>query len=292
MRVAIDGRQLRLTNLDKLLWPESGLTKGDYINYLVRMAPFILPHLARRPLVLTRYPDGWQGKWFYQKDIPDHAPDWVPTVGIWSADSQREIRYCLARDAATLAWLGNLAALEIHPWLSTVDHPDCPDLAVFDLDPSPPAGFDECVEIAFVIRDTLDHFGLRAYPKTSGATGLHIYLPIKPRYSYDQIASAVGRLADLLHQLRPDQTTRERTVAKRRGVYIDHLQNHRGKTLVGAYLPRPHPGAPVSTPVTWDELPQVRPEEFTLNTVPERVSKIGDLFIGILTDHQQIDQIL
>ncbi len=282
--VVIDGREVALTNLDKPFWPESGFTKGDMVRYYVTVAPFLLPHLAGRPLNLTRFPNGIGGKHFYQKDIPETAPPWVRTVRI--AHSDHDVNYCLADSPAVLAWLAQWGCIEIHPWLSRVDALDSPDFAVFDLDPSPPATFSDAVELAFVVRNFLDEFGLRVYPKTSGATGLHLFLPIVRRYAYKEVEEFVGRAADAIHRVIPDRTTRERSVAKRRGIYIDHLQNIKGKTLASVYSLRPEPGAPVSTPVTWDELPRIAPGEFNLATVPDRLARLGDLFAPALRDVQ------
>jgi len=282
--VTVDGRELSLSSLDKVFWPEDGYTKGDMIDYYIRVASHLLPHLAGRPLNLTRFPDGIHGKNFYQKNIPESAPDWVRVFPV--EHSERVVNYCLADSPAVLAWLGQWGCVEIHPWLSRVDALDTPDYAVFDLDPSPPAGFAEAVEVAFFVRRTLGEFGLRAYPKTSGATGVHLFLPIVRRYTYKEVERFVGRVADVIHRVLPDRTTRERTVAKRRGVYIDHLQNIKGKTLASVYSLRPRPGAPVSTPVTWDELGRIRPEEFDIRTVLERLDRLGDLFAGALCDIQ------
>lgn len=282
--VTIGGLRLELTNLDKVFWPGEGYTKGDLIDYLVRVAPFLLPHLRNRPLNLTRYPDGIDGKNFYQKDVPESAPEWVSTVRI--AHTDHEVNYCLADSPATLAWLGQWGCIEIHPWLSRVDDLDHPDYAVFDLDPSPPAGFAQAVEIGFVVRRTLSEFGLRCYPKTSGATGLHIYLPMTRRYTYKEVETFVGRVADVIHRVLPDRTTRERRVAARRGIYIDHLQNIKGKTLASVYSPRPHPGAPVSTPVGWEELRGLDPRTLNIRTLPARLMELGDLFAPVLSDNQ------
>lgn len=288
----IGGRRVVLTNLAKLLWPTDGYTKADLIRYYLAIAPYMLPHLRDRPLVLTRYPNGIDGKWFYQKDLPAGAPAWIDRWTYYAPDAGRTIDFAIAGEPATLAWAANLAAIELHPWHSRRQAEDYPDVAIFDLDPSPPAAFRDCVAIALLIRDTLARLGLRAYPKTSGATGLHIYLPIEPRYTYVQVAGAVGHLADLLHQLKPSETTRERLVKKRVGVYIDHLQNIKGKTIVGVYAVRPRPGAPVSTPVSWDELATCDPDRFTIRTVPDRVAALGDIFAPVLVDRQSIDQLL
>lgn len=284
VQAVVDGRELSLSNLDKVYWPEDGLTKGDLINYYVEVAQYLLPHLFARPLNLTRFPDGIHGKNFYQKDIPETAPPWVPTLPV--QHEERVVRYCLADSPAVLAWLGQWGCVEIHPWLSRADALEAPDYAVFDLDPSEGVGYQEAVEIAYVVRRFLDEFGLRAYPKTSGATGVHLFLPIQRHYTYKEIETFVGRVADLIHRAMPHLTTRERTVAKRRGVYIDHLQNIKGKTLASVYSVRPRPGAPVSVPVSWDELPRVRPEQFNLRTVPARLAAVGDLFAPALQDAQ------
>lgn len=282
---------LKVSNLDKVFWPEDGLTKRDLLAYYFGVAPYLLPHLRGRPLVLTRYPDGIHGKWFYQKDCPDYAPDWVKTFPYYTVHSDRVIRFILCEDAATLAWMANQAAIEIHPWLSSTSFPDCPDLAVFDLDPAEPADFEDAREIAFMVKEVLEWLGLRGFPKLSGATGIHIYLPIHPVYTYEEVASFVQSIAQVLLRVHPRKITQERTVSKRTGkVYIDYLQNVKGKTIVGPYIPRPRPGAPVSAPVSWQELERVRPEEFTLTNMLSRLETHGDLFAPVLTDRQSLEK--
>jgi len=278
-RVTIQGRELTLTNLGRALWPEDGLTKGDLIQYLIQMAPLILPHLRDRPLVLTRYPSGIHGDSFYQKNTPQTAPGWLNTFAYAGPRSERTVNYVLCDHPAVLAWLGNQAAVEIHPWFSRTQDVEHPDIAVFDLDPVEPAGFDDCREVALVVREALSSFGLQAWPKTSGATGLHLYVPIEPRFTYREIAATVGRISDAVHQMKPGVTTRVRTVAGRPPgtVYLDHLQNVLGKTLAMAYGPRPGPGAPVSAPITWDEVLTVSPADLNLRTMFSRVQGVGDL---------------
>jgi len=279
-RVLIDGRQVRLTNLDRVLWPEDGITKGQLIDYLVEMAPAILPHLRERPLVLTRYPGGIHGEFFYQKNTPETAPDWLERFAHQGSEDSRVIHYVLARSAADLAWLGNQAAIEIHPWFSRIDAPDLPDIAVFDLDPVEPAGFDECRPIAKLFRQALAAMGVEGWLKTSGATGLHLYVPIQRGFSYRDIAWSVGRVSDVVHESLPAITTRVRKVADRPPgtVYLDHLQNVRGKTLAMAYGPRPVRGAPVSTPIGWEELDTVVPANNNLLSMRHRFGSAGDLF--------------
>lgn len=281
--VTIAGRELQVTNLDKVFWPAEGYTKGDLINYYVRVAPYLLAHLEDRPLVFTRYPDGIDGEWFYQKDLPDYAPEWIESFSYYSRDSDRALEFCLSRNEATLAWIANQAVIEIHPWMSRYDRPDYPDFAIFDLDPAAPATFDQAREVAFLVKPLLEGLGLAGYPKTSGATGLHIYVPIRREFPYRVVCGFVEKAARLIASLRPEWITLERTVSKRTGkVYIDYLQNLRGKTIVAPYSVRPFPGAPVSTPITWEELERVQAEVFTIRTIIDRLAVVGDLFAPVL----------
>lgn len=292
VQVEVDGRPIQLTNLEKPLWPMDGYTKADLIRYHAAVAPILLPHLAGRPLTLTRYPDGIDGESFYQKDSPGYTPEWIRTFPVFSKDSNRIIRYIVAEEPATLTWLANQACIEIHPWMSKTNAPEHPDVAIIDLDPTAPAGFEEARWMAFQTRRVLDEMGLTGFPKLSGATGIHIYIPVMPRYTYAITSGLVGVIGSVLSQRFPHQATNERLVRNRKGVYIDHLQNLPGKTIVAPYSPRPLPGAPVSTPVTWAELERVRPEAFTLATVPTRIDRVGDLFAPVLTEKQSLDPFL
>lgn len=285
--VNIGGQRVTLTNLQKPLWPDAGLTKGDYIHYLLQVAPVLLPHLRGRPLVLTRYPNGTEGKWFYQKNTPATAPEWLQT---WTdTHGERPIRYVICNDLQTLAWLGNQAAIELHPWYSLAAAPQRPTVAVIDLDPSEGTDFDDARELAFIVRRFLQELGLNAYPKTSGATGLHLYIPIAPVHTYDEVVAFTRRLSELVEKTVPNRATTERTVKDRTGrVYLDFLQNGRGKTLASAYAPRPRAGAPVSAPLTWSELETAYPGDFTLRTVPERVQAVGDVFAPVLAGGQTL----
>ena len=280
LRVQVAGRELEVSHLDRLLWPDAGLTKADLIDYLVRMAPYLLPHLRDRPLVCTRYPDGADAEGFYQKDAPPGTPPWVRTWPYRTREG-RTIRFLLADEPATLAWLGQQAAIEIHPWLSTIRHPDRPDWVVFDLDPGPRATFAMVVEVGRVVRHVLAALGLEAYAKTSGATGLHVFVPVIPEHPYPVITAFARRVAAVVQRLRPTLVTTVRAVARRppAAVYLDVLQNGMGKTLVMVYGPRPRPGAPVSMPVTWQELERgVEPTAWTLRTAPGRLRALGDLW--------------
>ncbi|MFS8514232.1 MAG: non-homologous end-joining DNA ligase [Planifilum fulgidum] len=284
------GREWTVGNLDKLYWPQEGITKRDYLAYCLRMADVLIPYLRDRPLVVTRYPDGVEGKFFYQKDAPTHTPVWVRRIRVWSGDSKRWIRYILCNDTATLIWLAGQGVLEFHPWLSRADEMEKPDLAVVDLDPSQGADFHQAVEVALGLRELLHFLGLRGYPKTTGKTGIHVYIPIRPVWGYRRVAEFIKRIGIFLAVEAPQSVTLERAVARRRGVYVDYLQNGRGKTLVSPYSTRPHPAATVSFPVDWEELKTIRPDDFTLQTVPNLVERNGDRFEALRNDPQSLDE--
>ncbi|MDI9419754.1 MAG: DNA polymerase domain-containing protein [Firmicutes bacterium] len=288
--VEVDGKRIQLSNLDKLIWPIPALTKADLIQYFTSIGPVALKYWSGRPLTLTRYPDGVHNHGFYQKNCPAYAPAWVDRISV--VTDTKTIEYIICNDLATLVWLGNQAVIEIHPATYCINDPNRPSFAIIDLDPAAPSGFDEARRVAAIIRNVLAELGLRGYPKTSGATGIHIYIPLLPKYSFEQSCWLVEFIGRLLVRLEPQLVTNERLVKKRRGVYIDHLQNLPGKTIVGVYSPRPLPHAPVSTAISWDELDYIRPEDFTITTVPQRIKAVGDLFEPVLTDQQSIDQIL
>lgn len=282
VKVRIDERDLELSNLDKVLWPDVGITKGDLIRYYATVAGRLLPHLAGRPLTLTRYPDGITGSMFYQKDTPDYAPDWLTTHTVSSISSERQIRYALAEEPAALVWLANQGAIELHPWMSTVDRPDCPDYAVIDLDPAEGATWADVAEVATLMKVALEKLGLVGFPKLSGASGIHIYVPLASRYTFKQTSEFVAYLGRLLVQVYPEKVTSERSVKKRGSkVYVDHLQNLPGKTIVAPYVPRPIAGAPVSVPIEWSELGLVTPQQFTLchfDTVLRRPTEFDTMY--------------
>jgi bifunctional non-homologous end joining protein LigD len=276
-----------LTNLEKELWPGE-FTKRDFITYMYSVAEYVLPHFADRPIVMTRYPDGIDGKSFYQKDLPEHAPEFIPTFP-YRTEEGRTVNFALCEEPATLVWMANMAALELHPWFSRTAAPDRPDFLAFDLDPAEPVGFDEVREVCFMVKTLLDEVGLQSWPKTSGATGLHIYVPIIPEFTYDEVRAVARKLAEALLALRPGLITLERSVARRTGkVYIDYLQLIKGKTLVGVYMPRPRRGAPVSAPFLWSELDRLRPEDFTMTSMPPRLAAHGDLFVPPTGESQSL----
>lgn len=292
--VVVEGEKLELTNLSKVMWPEDNITKGDFINYYVQIAPYVLPHLKDRPVVFTRYPDGIYGKAFYQKNVPDYAPEWLKTYSdeSFSGGKKKEVRYVLIDDLKSLVWAANQASLEIHPWLSRIGTIDYPDFVVFDLDPMENTGFEDARFLALGLRKLLEMEGLKGFPKTSGATGIQVYVPVEPRYTYRQVRAFAKFFCRVLEKTFPDKATTERSVKKRQGkVYLDYLQNVKGKTLIAPYSPRPIAGAPVSAPVTWEELESgINPSMFTIKNMPERLKKVGDLFKGVLEEKQDIDR--
>lgn len=233
--VDVAGRTLVITNLAKPYWPEDGYTKADLINYYTRMAPCLLPYLRGRPIVLTRYPDGIHGKWFYQKDAPEGLPDWIPTWGA-PAEDGRMVHYMRVEETAALTYVANLGAIEIHPWLSGCNWPDSPDWAVVDLDPAEGATFDDVLVLARLVRQILEAVGIRGFPKLSGATGIHIYCPCGPGHRYAETAAFCEAIGRALRKIYPQKVTLERVVAKRTGkVYVDYLQNRRGQTITAVY---------------------------------------------------------
>lgn len=289
--IVIEGKRLKLTNLKKTMWPGDGITKAGLIKYYADMAEVILPYLKDRLFVMSRYPDGIEGEMFYQKDCPEYAPDWLKVFPVDSPDVGKTINYIVCNDMPSLLWLANQACIEMHIWLARIPRIDYPDIAVFDLDPFPPAGFADTLQVGLLVKEALDQFGLKGYPKTSGATGLHIFVPIKPEFTYREVRDGVEFICRQINSVAPGKTTMERLVADRNGkVYLDYLQNTRGKTMTFHYSLRPVPGAPVSTPLTWDEVKEgkVRPENFTINNIRERLMETGDLYRDLLQPGQSI----
>jgi bifunctional non-homologous end joining protein LigD len=279
----INGRKLQLTNLDKLFWPEEGYTKHDLLRFYIDISPFLLPYLCDRPCSFQRFPDGIRGKSFYQKNIPASAPPWIQTFPVPSG--KRIIHYPLVNNLETLVYMVNMACLEIHPWHSRTISIRRPDWGVVDLDPQEGVDFPAVVEAAAAVKAVMDELGLSGYPKTSGATGMQIYIPIKPYYTYDQIREIIGRICRQVNQKKPRLTTMERMVKKRGAkVYLDYLQNGWGKTINAPYTVRPVPGACVSTPLSWEEALSGKtvPCDFTIKTLPARLQSKGDLFLPAL----------
>jgi bifunctional non-homologous end joining protein LigD len=287
---SINDAKVQLTNLDKVFWPEEGLTKGDMINYYRRIATFILPYLKDRPQSLHRFPDGINGEAFFQKNVDHHVPAWVRTTAVRSESERRETIFLLCQDEASLIYMANLGCIEINPWHSRIDHLESPDFMVLDLDPLD-VSFHEVVRTAIATRNVLSEIGVSSFCKTSGATGLHIYVPLGAKYSYNQ-ASQFAKLVNLLvHHRLPDTTSIERNPDRRRGkVYLDYLQNSRGQTLVAPYSLRPGKGAPVSTPLLWKELDSnLNPVIFNIRTIFTRLQQVGDLWKDVLGPGVDID---
>ena len=282
-------RPIRLTNLDKVFWPEPGYTKGDLIRYYDRVAEHLLPYLHERPAHLLRMPDGVGGKAFYQKDLPEHTPDWIETEEIASGSRGETIRFLIVNDASALLFAANLGSIDIHPWLSIRGRLDRPDWALFDLDPGG-GPFSEVVRLARAFGKVLRGIGLRPLVKTSGASGLHIQVPLEPIYPYEIVRQFCEAVSTHIAAEHPEIATVERTVSRRGGkVYLDYLQNRRGQTVVPAYAARPVPAASVSAPLDWDELNgDLSPGQFTIRTMPDRLDRLGDLFAGALHDRQPL----
>lgn len=291
--VSVNGKTLELTNLEKVFWPEKGLLKGDLIKYYYEVSPWILPHLRDRPIVMKRYPDGIEGKSFYQKRCPEYAPPWLETVAI--GGGEESINYCLCNNEAALVWLINQGCIEIHPWLSSTQSLSRPDFMVFDLDPSEGVSFSQVIEVALAVKECLDLCRLTGFLKTSGASGIHIYVPLKTLYSYAQVREAAKIIAELVCSRVPALATVERTVRNRTGkVYVDYLQNGEGKTIASVYSVRPVPAASVSMPLSWEEIETraVEPDMFTIESVRKRLEERGDLFSPVLGEGYSLDFLL
>ena len=281
--------KIKFSNLKKVYWPKEGFTKGDLINYYDKVADLIVPYLHERPVHMLRYPDGIEGKAFYQKDAPEHIADWITIEPIEFESKIKPIRFIICNNQDTLLYMVNLGSIDLHPWLSRRGSLGSPDWAILDLDPDG-SPFPHVVRVARAIGKVLRGIGLRPYLKTSGATGLHVYVPLQPGYTYDHAVRFCEGIARLVAQDQKDIATVERVVNRRGGkVYIDFLQNRRGQTVVPPYVARPVPGASVSTPLDWDELDsELHPSMFTIENVLPRLARLGDLFQGTLTDKQDL----
>ncbi|PYV62850.1 MAG: ATP-dependent DNA ligase, partial [Acidobacteria bacterium] len=249
--VEIGGRQLKLTNLDKVFYPATGFTKGQVIDYYARIAPVLVPHLAGKPLTLKRYPNGVNEPPFFEKNATKHRPDWVKTAPIWSEGNQRDVNYILANDLATLVWVANLASIELHPSLSLATDIECPRSLVFDLDPGPPANIVQCCQIAVWLRAIFDHFKLQSFPKTSGSKGMQVYVPLNTKTSYDETKPFAHALARLLEDQHRELIVSDMKKAIRTNkIFVDWSQNDEHKTTVSVYSLRARERPTVSTPIT------------------------------------------
>jgi bifunctional non-homologous end joining protein LigD len=296
VEVAVDGRRLKLSNLDKVLYPEAGFTKAQVLDYYTKIAPALLSHLSQRPLTLKRYPDGVDAEYFYEKQCPGHRPDWVATAPVWSGRNERTIDFCLANDLPTLVWVANLASLELHTALHCAPALDRPTSVVFDLDPGEPAGLAECVTVALELREVLGDLGLVSVIKTSGSKGLQLYAPLNTPVTYHQTKSFSRALAQILERRHPKLVVSNMAKELRRGkVLIDWSQNDEHKTTVSVYSLRARPRPTVSAPLLWEEveaasggapLPVVEAEEAVA-----RAERHGDLFAPLNDLTQQLPKV-
>jgi bifunctional non-homologous end joining protein LigD len=278
----INGHDLKFTNLSKIYWPEEKVTKRDMLNYYYRVAPFILPYLEDRPQSLNRFPNGIHGKSFYQKNVKDKAPAWMKTFPYVTSDGEHK-EFLVGSGEYSLLWMASLGSIEMNPWFSRTRSPDNPDYCVIDLDPDKNT-FEQVIEAAQVTKKVLDAISVPAYCKTSGSTGMHIYIPLAAKYTYDQ-SQLFGRLiAHIVHEEIPAYTSVERVIKNRKGkMYIDFLQNRPGATISCPYSLRPKPGATVSMPLHWDEVKRgLKMRDFTIFNAAGRIEATGDIFKGVL----------
>ena len=282
-------RDVKLTHPERVLFPDDGVTKGDLFRYYERVGPTLVPHLRDRPFTLKRYPHGITGEIYFQKQIPRGAPDWIPTREFTThprGGGSRQVHFALVNSTEAVLWAVQMNCIDMNAWYSRVDKPARPDYVVFDLDPpDEPDGFELAIRVAHLVRGVLDEVGLPGYVKTSGADGIHVLAPIQRRAGFDETYAFAESASRLLEQRHPGLVTTEWLKKKREGVLLDHRQNGWGKTIASVYSVRPKPGAPVSAPLRWEELTEdVRPRDFGMETVIERVERYGDLFAPVLED--------
>jgi DNA ligase D len=274
-----------LTNLDKVYWPDEGITKGDLIRYYESIGPYILPYLKNRPLSLMRHPNGIKAPGFFHKDAGDTAPDWIKTADIRAESTGKIVHYLVCNNLKSLLYIANLGCIEMNPWNSVTGKLDRPDYLVLDIDPSDKNTFDQVIDVALIIKEILDKAGITGCCKTTGASGMHVYIPCNKKYEYDAVRDFAHILATLVQEQASSFTTLERSLSKRRKdqIYVDYLQNSRGQTLASAYSVRPKPGATVSAPLEWKEVKHgLRPADFTMKNMRKRIEKKGDLFETVL----------
>src|ERR1700683_3562942 len=296
--IEVQGKQLKLSNLEKVLYPATGFTKQQVIDYYVRIAPAMIPHLAARPLTRKRYPNGVDSEFFYEKNAPQHRPDWVKTAPIWSEGNHRTVHYILADDLPTLVWLANLAAIGLHPSLALAKDIACPTMMVFDLDPGPPANIVQCCQVGLWLREVFDHFALQSFPKTSGSKGLQIYVPLNTPTKYELTKNFAHALANLLEHDHPQMVVSDMKKQVRAGkVFVDWSQNDEHKTTVAVYSLRAREHPTVSTPVTWEEVEHALKKKdanllvFEAKQVVARVDKMGNLFAPVLDFKQRLPEL-
>jgi bifunctional non-homologous end joining protein LigD len=289
-------RELRLSNLDKVFFPDEGITKGDLIAYYRDVAEVLVPHLRGRPFTMKRYPDGWKGNHFFQKQAPSHMPEWIPRVPLPASTREGEkkvIDYALVEDELALLWMVNMGCIDMHAWSSRVDKPERPDWVMFDLDPAEGATFENVIEVAQLVKQTLDLLELQGYPKTSGSRGIHVLVPVARRHTFADARDFASIIAGALARAHPGLVTTEWARKKRKGVLVDANQNRPGATNASVYSVRPRAGAPVSTPLRWDEVaPGLEIASFTMDVVLDRVAQHGDLYAPVLEGKQSLTKAL
>ncbi|HEY5035520.1 MAG TPA: non-homologous end-joining DNA ligase [Chthoniobacterales bacterium] len=293
--LVVAGRKLAVSNLDKVLYPKAGFTKGELINYYIRIAPVLLPHLKDRPLTMKRYPNGVESGFFYEKNCPSHRPDWVKTATVWSEGNKRDMQYCLAQDLPTLVWAANLADIELHTSLSRKKDVARPTMMVFDLDPGAPADIVQCCVVGLLLREILQSLKLESWAKTSGSKGLQIYVPLNTAVTYEQTKSLSHELAEYLEREHPQLVVSKMAKALRPGkIFVDWSQNDEHKTTVCVYSLRAKSEPTASTPVTWEEVEKTAKKKngkalvFHCEDTLRRVEKLGDLFAEVETLKQKL----
>jgi bifunctional non-homologous end joining protein LigD len=299
-QVEVDGRELKLTNLDKVLYPQAGFSKGEVVDYYAKVAPALLPHLAGRALTLRRFPEGVDDldAAFFEKRCPKHRPDWVKTATVLAGPRAGDIDFCVCEDLPTLVWMAQLAALELHPSLSLAKAPDRPTALVFDLDPGAPADVLDCCRVGLRLRELFERFGIECFAKTSGSKGLQVYVPLNTPVGYDETKPFARAIAQLLEKQTPELVVSKMKKVERRGrVFVDWSQNHRRKTTIAVYSLRARERPTVSTPVSWKEVEQALDRDdadslvFEAGDVLERIDRHGDLFAPVLELKQKLPQL-
>ena len=282
--IKMAGHELTFNHLDKIFWPKEKYTKRDLIDYYHQIAPYLLPYLKNRPQSLNRHPGGINGPSFYQKNVSGKVPSWITTFPYHSADDPEDKEFLVCIDEASLLYMISLGCIEVNPWSSRTDAPNNPDWCIIDLDPDKKTPFDKVIEAAQVTKKVLDAAGVESYCKTSGSTGLHVYFPLGAKYSYDHSKEFARLVVELVHSEMPEYTTLERTLSQRKGrMYLDFLQNRPQATIAAPYSARPKPGATVSAPLHWEEVKKgLNMQDFTINTMIDRVRAEGDLFKPVL----------
>jgi bifunctional non-homologous end joining protein LigD len=299
-QVEVDGRELKLSNLDKVLYPKSGFSKGEVVDYYAKVAPAIVPHLKGRPLTLRRFPEGVEDTEaaFFEKRCPKHRPDWVKTAAVEAGPNAGVIDFCVCEDLPTLVWMAQLAAIELHPSLSLAKDPERPTVLAFDLDPGPPADVIDCGRVGLRVRELFDHFGVQSFAKTSGSKGLQVYVPLNSKTDYEETKPLARAIAQLLEKQTPKEVVSKMKKVERKGkVFVDWSQNHRRKTTIAVYSLRARERPTVSTPVTRDEVERAVKKEdadslvFDAKDVLKRIEKHGDLFAPVLKLKQKLPKL-